>query len=269
MLNAVRLFFFWVSVLIVTVVALLVLAYPTQSHAQQDLDGAARYRDCLRLVERDPDQAFDEALEWRSSGGGPAARHCEALALVELKLYGEAAVRLGDLADAPGAGGPEDRADLLAQAGNAWLLAGSGENAAIALTAALKLTPGEPVLLADRARAYAAAEDFDAAEADLSQALTLVPDGFDYLVLRAGARRARGDLDGAVNDISQALSLKPNAPYALVERGSIRLAQGDEAGARKDWIAVVRVVGEVDPGHRDEPALVDAQRGLEALDVDK
>lgn len=268
MINAAKLFFAWVGLLILGVIALMVLVFPTSGHTQ-DLDSAARYRDCLRLVQVDPDQAFDKAMEWRTNGGGPAARHCEALALVELKLYGEAAVRLGDLADAPGAGEPENRAALLAQAGNAWLLAGSGENAVLALTAALELIPGDSGVLIDRARAHAASGNVQAAEADLTQALTVRPNDVDALVLRAGARRAQGRLDSASEDISRAIALSPEGPFALVERGAIRLAQGDDAGARVDWVSVARIVGEVDPDHPHAPALRDAQRSLEELDVEK
>ena len=268
MLNVARLFFLGVGLLILGAVVLMVLVFPTLGHTQ-DLDSAARYRDCLRLVSADPDQAFDQAMEWRTNGGGAAARHCEALALVELRLYGDAAARLGDLADAPDAGETEDRAALLAQAGNAWLLAGSGENAVIALTAALDLVPGDNGFLVDRARAHAAVENFSAAEADLTQALTVKPDDADALVLRAGARRAQGNLEGAGEDISRAVALKPDGPFALVERGAIRLAQGDDAGARADWVSVVRIVGDVDPQHPHSPALLDARRSLEELDVDK
>jgi len=268
MIYAARLFFTWVTVLVVCVLLMLAFVLPATGFAQ-DLDSAARYRDCLRLVEVDPDQAFDQAMEWRSNGGGAAARHCEALALVELELYGEAAMRLGDLADAPGAGEPEDRAALLAQAGNAWLLAGSGENAALAFTAALDLTPGDVGFLVDRGRAHAAAGNLPAAESDLSQALGLRPDSADVLVLRAGARRALGNLEGARQDISRALALAPDDPFALVERGTIRLAGGDDAGARADWIRVARIIGDVEPDHPQAPALEDARRGLEALDVNK
>jgi len=272
MLQAVRLFFAWVGALIAVAVLLLFVLQPANSHAQDasyNLDSAARYRDCLKLIDRDPDQAFDEAIAWRGNGGGAAARHCEALALVELGLYGDAAIRLGDIADAPDAGGPEDRSALLAQAGNAWLLAGSGENAVTALTAALDLTPGKPVLLADRARAHAAANDYAAADLDLTQALTLKPNSPDMLVLRAAARRQTGNLDGAAEDISSALALAPDDPFVLVERGTLRLARGDDAGARADWVSVARIVGEVGPEHPYSTALKDAQRGLEDLDVEK
>lgn len=234
-----------------------------------NLDSAARYAQCIQLVSRDPDQAFDRAQAWRTDGGGAAARHCEALALVELKLYGEAAVRLGDLADAPDAGGPGDRAALLAQAGNAWLLAGSGENAVVALSAALTLTPGDVDMLIDRARGHAAVQNYAAADADLTQALAQRPGATNVLVLRAAARRVDNNLDAASADISQALSLTPNDPFALVERGSIRLARGDTQGARADWVAVARIVGEVDPDDPHATALRDAQRNLEALDVEQ
>lgn len=241
---------------------------PAGPAAAQSLDAAARYADCLDLVGRDADAAYDRAESWRLEGGGPAARHCAALALVELELYGEAAVRLGDLADAPGAGGASDRAVLLGQAGNAWLLAGSPANARTAFDAALELAPEDADLLIDRARAHAAAQAFEAAAADLDAALALRPQSTTALVLRAGARRAAGRLEPALADADRALALSPDLADALVERGAIRLALGDEPGARADWVRVAEIVGEVPPDHPDAPALRDARRALEDLDVE-
>ncbi len=235
----------------------------------QDLDSAARYRDCLAQIERNADVAYDAALDWQSRGGGAAAKHCAALALVELELYGEAAVRLGALADEPDAGGPEARAAILGQAGNAWLLAGGPQNAVTAFDAALGLAPGDPALLIDRARAQAAQENYAAAESDLSQAIAADPANAAAFVLRASARREQGLLEQALADIERALRLVPDAPNALAERAAIRLAQGDEAGARADWVRVAQIVGEVPDTHPHAPALHDAQRGLELLDVER
>ena len=238
------------------------------ARAAPDLDSAARYRDCLRLVETDPDAAYDRSEMWRLEGGGPAARHCGALALVALELYGEAALRLGDLADAPGAGGTADRAAILAQAGNAWLLAGAPQNAVAALDAAIALLPDDPDLLIDRARARAGAGDPEAAASDLTRALAVQPDSTIALVLRAGAHRAAGRLEPALADADRALALSPDLPDALVERGAIRLALGDEAGARADWVRVGEIAGSVAPDHPDAAALEAARRALESLDLD-
>lgn len=235
--------------------------------AARDLDTAARYRACLALVETDPDAAYDRAETWRLEGGGAAARHCGALALVALDLHAEAAVRLGDLADAPGAGGPADRAALLGQAGNAWLLAGRADNARAAFDAALALTPDDADLLVDRARAHAALADPAAAARDLTRALAQRPDDPTTLMLRASALRAQNRLAEAHADIERALALNPSDPDALVERGAIRLALGDADGARADWVRAAARIGEVDAGDPRAPTLKAARRALEALDL--
>lgn len=203
------------------------------------LSGQTRYDRCLDLAQKKPQTAFDAALIWRDDGGGAPARHCIAVALVGLKHYGEAAYRLDKLAHDPSAGGASMRAALLDQAGNAWMLAGQPEDAVASLSAALKLSPQDADLLADRARARAMKKDWRGAVSDLTAALTRDPNRPELLVLRASARRALGQKRAARADIDKALRLRPNYDEALVERGAMRFDAGDRKGARADWRKVI------------------------------
>lgn len=197
------------------------------------------YDSCLKKADRHPDQALEMAMNALGDGEDAGAEHCAAVALVGLKQYGEAARRLDKLARKASAGGAEVRAQLLGQAGNAWILAGQPELATASFTAALALMPGEADYLIDRARASAAQKKWAAAEADLSAALVEEPGNANALVLRSSARRAQKNLQGAMGDITQALILDPENVEALAERGLLRAAQGDKAGARKDFLAVL------------------------------
>ena len=115
---------------------------------------------------------------WRR-GGGTAARHCLALALVALGRPVDAGRELENVAEAMRreAGVEPDKnqsmalANVLAQAGNAWLLAGQAKRARRALNQALALAPEDPDMLVDRAVVAAALEDFGTALADLDLAL--------------------------------------------------------------------------------------------------
>src|SRR5205807_415949 len=85
--------------------------------------GSDPYQDCVAAIARKADDAFEMALTWRDHGGGVQAEHCAALALLSLDQPGEAASRLDALAQRTDAGTVGQRAALLGQAGNAWLLA--------------------------------------------------------------------------------------------------------------------------------------------------
>ena len=130
------------------------------------------YAACVAAVDKKPDDAFEQALIWRDHGGGLPAEHCAALALIALRQPGEAGARLDAMARRPDAGSPAERAALLDQAGNAWLLADQADNAESRSLAALKVTPRDPELWIDRARARALKMDWTGAEADLTSALT-------------------------------------------------------------------------------------------------
>ena len=197
------------------------------------------YNECLKKADRHPDEALEMAMNALGEGDDAGAEHCAAVALVGLKQFGEAARRLDKLARKGSAGGVEVRAQLMDQAGNAWLLAGQPELATASFTAALTLMPTEADYLIDRARASAALKKWPAAEADLSAAMVAEPGNVQALVLRSSARRAQKNVQGAMGDVTQALELDPENVEALVERGLLRAAQGDKAGARKDFLAVL------------------------------
>ncbi len=199
------------------------------------------YEACLKKAERHPDQALEMAMNAQVDGSDPLAEHCAAVALVGLKQYGEAARRLDKLARKGSAGDAEMRAEIMDQAGNAWLLAGQPELATESFTAALALMPSEAIYLIDRARASAALKKWAAAESDLSAALAAEPGNVEALVLRSSARRAQKNLQGAKGDITQALLLEEKNVEALAERGLIRAAGGDKAGARQDFLEVLKL----------------------------
>jgi len=202
------------------------------------LPGRDRYDRCLELTHRNAQQALEIAHLWQGAGGGPAAEHCAALALVALKRYPEAAAQLDRMGHA-NVGGAQERATLFDQAGNAWLLAHRGGEATISFSSALALSPRDPDLLADRARAAALLGDWKAADIDLSFALKLDANRADLLVLRASARHAIGHKAEARADLDAALRIVPNYPEALLERGTLKIAAGDPKGAHDDWQKIV------------------------------
>jgi tetratricopeptide (TPR) repeat protein len=205
------------------------------------LSGSDRYHRCLSLVQRNASAAYDAAAVWQGAGGGAGAAHCTALALVALRRYGEAAAKLDQLSRNSEISGTTERAELLDQAGNAWLLGGDPANADASFSAALALTPGDPDILADRARAKGARQDWPGAEKDLSAVLAGDPNRADILVLRASARHAEGRKAEARADIDQALNIYRDYPEALVERGEMKAENGDTAGALADWQRVMSV----------------------------
>jgi tetratricopeptide (TPR) repeat protein len=200
------------------------------------IGGRDRYENCLLLTRREPDRALNAALDWEKMGNA-GATHCAAVALVALRRYSEAAIKLDKLARAtPGAA---DSAELYDQAGNAWLLARRPSDANSSFSAAIALLPGDPDLLADRARAYAMAVNWRAADTDLTAALAKSPNRADLYVLRASARHAAGDKIDARADIDQALRVQPGNADALEERGELKMEAGDSAGAKNDWQMVI------------------------------
>lgn len=227
----------------------------TAQSAQQ----AERYRACMTLARRRPQDGFEDAIQWRSLGGGDAADHCAAVALIELEQFDEAARRLERLA-AVSFEEPDIKAGLYAQAGQAWLLDGRAENATRAFSSAIGLKPGDADLLADRAQSWAARGDYAAAETDLSAALNIAPSRADLYALRASARRFLDRPDDALADANTALELNPGNPEALLERGILRRLSGDDAGARADWLKILN-------GMPDSDAARPARQNIENMDV--
>ncbi|HKJ75066.1 MAG TPA: tetratricopeptide repeat protein [Alphaproteobacteria bacterium] len=224
------------------------ISRPTGTDAEQ-----THYRDCVLQSRRDPEKAYNQALEWHKNGGGGASRHCAALALVGMGRYEDAATVLEELADdvqisdtatrIGAKSGDALRAALLSQAGNAWLMAKQFRSARATLTKALKYvdkrSPSACDILIDRARASAGEKNFDRALNDLDEALDIDPTRPEIYVYRASAWRETNQMDLASKDIERALQMEPGDVDALLERGYIRQRQDNLSGARDDWQKVI------------------------------
>ena len=197
------------------------------------------YRDCMILARAAPADGLESAMSWATLGGGDGARHCAAVALIELRQYREAAQRLERLAADLRAANPALSLGVLVQAGQAWILAGDTTRAHAVQSAALDIDPGNVELLLDRGITLATAKNYRAAVDDLNRALELAPARPDLLVLRASAYRYLDALGLARDDIARALTHAPDNPDALLERGMLRRLAGDTAGARGDWLRVI------------------------------
>lgn len=219
------------------------------------------YRACMQLTRLDPEEAFERALGWQDMGGGMPARHCEAVALMMLDHFGEAATRFEEIAQQmPDDTPPDIVSDILAHAGIAWMEAGDLDRAIAVQTAALDLTPNMPMILVDRSLVLAQQDRYWEAIDDLNRAIELDPYDPAALAMRASAYRYVEANDLAMDDANRALDLDPEHPEALLERGILhRLAENKDA-ARQDWLKLIEF-------HDGRPAAEDARRNLELLDV--
>ncbi len=204
-----------------------------------ELAQSKRYARCMALARGDPDIGHEAAQAWRADGGGMAARHCMAVALLGLGHYAQAARMLRTLADGAAAKVTGFRFELLSQSANAWLIAGKPMTAHEVQTEALQARPNDVELLIDRSISLASTAKYWQAIDDLNRALDIDPVRVDALIFRASAYRRLDTLELAEEDIGRALAIAPDHLEALLERGNIRRLQGDKRGARKDWFRVV------------------------------
>lgn len=206
------------------IAALLVSAHASGQQGGAAPGEGARLTACIDKINADPEAAYEDGVTWLGLGARPAARQCVALALIALGQEEEGAARLEELANAPDAGGLEARAVYLAQAGNAWLVAGAPEAAIVALSNAIKLSPRDAALRVDRARAHMTMKAWDKAGADLDAALELSPGDGEALHLRARALMETGRLEDSWSDVKAAMRALPADVDVLVLRGRVREA---------------------------------------------
>ncbi|MGB0696875.1 MAG: hypothetical protein ACPGOY_14580 [Rhodospirillaceae bacterium] len=239
--------------MVLAVATALALSGPAQAQLDPSPEsGAGNYANCMDMASRNPEQAFEFAGRWEGLGGGDAARHCAAAALINLGELAEGATRLEALAEPAGLA-REIRIGLLAQAGRAWMQLPDRERAVASLTSAIQLAnPGPetvlpalpgllPDLYLDRAVVLADAGDIPATLNDLNAALALEPGRQEALILRATARRLLGNLPGALADADLVVRSFPQDPEGLLERGAVHAAMGNTDAARADWRQVLAV----------------------------
>ncbi|MGB0631298.1 MAG: tetratricopeptide repeat protein [Alphaproteobacteria bacterium] len=200
---------------------------------------AIAYADCMSLARSDPQKALGVAHRWEREGGDEGARHCRAIALLNSGAYAEAARQLESLASTTNKPGKRLKAELLVQAGQAWLIAGQTERALSAQTRALALVGPELEILLDRAITLASTGEYWKAIDDLNDVIDQDSRHAGALVLRATAWRKLKNLDLARDDIERAIALSPGSIDALLERGNIRSLRGETAAAAADWEAVI------------------------------
>lgn len=204
-----------------------------------DLVDTDPYLRCLERAAQAPLAAFNEAEAWRARGGGDAARHCAALAILNGGDPRLAAEELQSLADAMRLRPPAMRAQVLGQAARAWMMAEDFPRALAAASVAIGLAPADPELRIDRAEFRAAAGDPRGAIEDLDQVLARAPSRADALAMRAAARRRLGATDLAARDVRRALELAPELPEAWLEKGILERLAGRPDAARAAWIRVL------------------------------
>lgn len=213
------------------------LGLSAQGHAQS-INHAHQYEACMKLVRQFPADAFDAGLAWQGLGGGEAAQHCIASALVKLKKYKMGAERLEKLADTSRRN-KEFKAQLLAQAGQAWFLGNELERASAVITVAISLDGAQIDFYVDRAQVRAGLYTYQTAIEDLDHALLLDENHLDSLVFRGSVHRLMQSLELAWLDITHALVLAPTHQEALLERGMLYRLNGNDALARVDWLDVI------------------------------
>jgi tetratricopeptide (TPR) repeat protein len=179
---------------------------------------------CLSKAQSNPDEAFEDAMVWRSRSGGVDAGHCAAVALVERGQVEAGARLLSGLAGAPMAGSADHRAMLLSKSANAWMTVDGLSEALAALTTALEIVPDRADLLAERAQVYALAGRWGDAQADLDASIAARPDAFAFR-LRAESLMQLGSYDAADADVAAALALEPSSIETRLVRGRIREAR--------------------------------------------
>jgi len=185
--------------------------------------GEPRFRQCLTLIDQNPDHAYEEAMAWAAETHEIGAYRCAGMALIAENHYEEGARRLQSLATTISGESNALRAELLSQAGNAYLLAYEPSNARSALTEAIAVMHSSPEqlpdLLIDRARAYAMERDYRHAEEDLSHSLDIRPQDALALRLRASARMHQNAFELAEADAQAAVNLEPTNVDALLMLG--------------------------------------------------
>lgn len=211
-----------------TAIAALFLPFALLQTSEPPLDtpNAARFQQCLALIEDDAVRAYEEAMAWAADGQALSAYRCAALALIAQNRPDEGARRLDSLASAISPEHTAMRAELLSQAGNAWLLARDPGRARSSFTRAITTIESDPSqlpdLLIDRSRAYAMEGDWRLAEEDLSRSLDIRANDPLALRLRATARMHQRSFQLAEADALEATRLEPANVDNFLVLGHVR-----------------------------------------------
>ncbi|HSF93853.1 MAG TPA: hypothetical protein VLA52_02420 [Thermohalobaculum sp.] len=221
---------------------------------------AQTYEACLELLTEDPARAEMEAAEWVRAGGGAAAGHCRALALLALGADQRAAEQLVEIATGDRTLPDSVRAELLIDAGRIYMGIGALEAAQDAVRRSLRLATDPRAALTLSAQVKAELQDWAGAAGDLDGALAHGEPDPELLALRASARRRLGQLDLAREDLRRAEALAPESATVWLERGALEEAGGNKDAARAAWLRAVEL-------DRDGPVGAAARLRMQKLEA--
>jgi hypothetical protein len=223
------------------------------------LPGSADYAACMDRLGDDPSGALVFADKLAAAGETQQARHCQALAEIELGNLEKGAGLLDTLAQdltLPAA----SRAEILGEAANAWNMADNTAQALADASSAIAFEPDDPDLEYGFAIAAEAAGGLGKARAALDSVLATDPGYNAAHSLRARIAREQGDFGQSERDINAAIKADPDDTAALRERGILRQRKGDLTGARADWEQIIANDEDSDDADQAEQylALLDA-----------
>ncbi len=244
---------FWMALPIAVVVAL--SAVPAA--AVDDYD------DCLALIAIDPVTAERDAGEWARFGGDAAARHCYALALIEVGAPGRAIDVLLDMVAEEGALGDQARAEILVQAGELLVEDGDLVTAGVVAAQAISLDGGTPGAVGLRASIRLKNDNPGGAMSDLNAALARNSQQPRLLVLRAVASRALEQFIAARDDAVYATELAPDFAEAWLERGRVEARLRDKISARNSLLQAIKLDRDGKVGRSAQNVLQRMEAGID------
>jgi tetratricopeptide (TPR) repeat protein len=136
---------------------------------------------------------------------------------------------------------PITAAQIQLNLGRRLLIANDLAGAVAHFDEALRLDPGNSVVLNDRGTARFRQDDLRGALADLDIAIELDPGNYRFYSNRGNMRHRAGDLDGAIADFDRLLAMKPDFAIGYIFRGNVRYHKGDLPSFRTDYETAFRI----------------------------
>lgn len=222
------------------------------------------YDTCLALIASDPVRAEREADDWARFGdGGAAARHCHALALIEVGASGRAIDVLLDIVAEERGLADRARAEILVQAGEMLVEEGDLVTADVVAAQAISLDGGTPGAAGLRASIRLKRDDPNGALGDLNAALARGTGEPRLLILRASAYRALEQYIAARDDAVYATELAPDFADAWLERGRVEARLRDRKSARNSLLKAVELDRDGKIGRAAQNALQRMEAGID------
>ncbi len=187
---------------------------------------------CRSAIAENPETAREDAAFWYRTGGGVAARLCEASALEAMGATATAARILTGIAENPNrAMDAVLRATVFTDGARLWLDAGRPDLTLEALRQAETLLVPGPDTVILRARAEAALGDWPAALATIGPVIEKRPDDAGVQAFLAAALQETGKYKEARAAATRALEIDPDQPYGLLQLAEADAALGDVSAA--------------------------------------